>query len=142
MQPRKRLNTTEHKRKHQSAQSAHEKNSKRMSCNARKSSKSQQSLYESLNEKSGEKFVYNIPNNVPRLSEALPRPMAPMKQPQNSHISVIQIHKLAETPNRRDQFSSRKSSSESSMGIDIKGTRSDSLNLTEEESKHANEDLE
>ena len=140
MQPRKRLNTTEHKRKHQSAQSVHEKASKRISCNARMSSKSQQSLYESLNEKSGEKFVYNIPNNVPRLSEALPKPMAPMKQPQHSHVTVIQIHKLAETPKGKHQFSSRESSSESSMGINIKGARSDSLSLTDEETKNVNED--
>ena len=69
-----------------------------------------------------------------------------MKQPQHSHISVIQINKLAETPKRNAQFSSRESSSESSMGIKIDGTRSDtrsdSLNLTEEESKKANEDYE
>ena len=139
MQPRKRLNTTEHKKKHQSAQSAHEKTSKRISCHARMSSKSQQSRVESLNEKSGELFVYKVPNNVPRLSEALPKPMAPMKQPQHSHVSVIQIHKLAETPNRKGQFSSRESSSESSMGIKIGGTRSNaSLSLTEEETKQMN----
>ena len=92
-----------------------------------------------MNEKSGELFVYKVPNNVPRLSEALPKPMAPMKQPQHSHVSVIQIHKLAETPNRKGQFSSQRSSS-SSMGIKIGGTRSNaSLSLTEEETKQMNE---